>query len=179
MTRETAAMRTRGPRLRANITARMRTGSAWSDVRIMNLSSRGLMIIGPQLPSRGAYVEVRKGRQSIVARVVWSDRSRMGVHTQDRVPIQDLIEEIDRTAEPPPVDQVSSERRKTPRSNVHATDAADLRRSQARAFDFAVVLTLSACGAWLAFDAVRGALGTPLAVIDKALVGGLSRDRVR
>ena len=164
-------MRPRDHRTRVRISARMRTGSSWSDVQIMNVSSRGLMIGGPQLPTRGAYVEVRKGQQVIVARVVWSDRARIGVRTQDRVPIQSLIEEGDHSSERPRADGQPEERRQTVRPGTQVERLAELSRLQARAFDFSIVLVLAASGAWLAFDATTSVLGAPLAAIETALVG--------
>ena len=167
----TTAVRPRDPRLPVRISARMRTGSSWSDVQIMNVSHRGLMISGPQLPTRGAYVEVRKGRQIIVARVVWSDRARIGVHTQEKVPVQNLIDEIGRAVEQSQTDGALKERREIVRPKDRVSDLAARSRLQARALDFGIVLVLAITGAWLAFDAVTSVISAPMATIETALIG--------
>lgn len=145
----------------------MRAGTSWSDVRIMNMSARGLMISGQHLPTRGAYVEVRKGRQSIVARVVWCDNASMGVHTQDKVPIQDLIEEPHHGSEPRLNE--AQERRGTPRTPERSTKLAEASRAQGRGFEFAVMLLLAAAGAWIVFDTVQTALRAPFMSVEQAL----------
>jgi hypothetical protein len=73
------------------IAARMRHGEAWSDASILNISSRGLMLHAPMAPSRGTYIEVRRGQHVVIARVVWSNDNRFGVAAQDRVAIDAFI----------------------------------------------------------------------------------------
>ena len=53
----------------------MRVGAAWRDARILNLSSRGLMIKAERAAAAAATtLELRRGRHVIIARVMWTPR---------------------------------------------------------------------------------------------------------
>src|SRR5690349_16447421 len=112
-------MKQREPRRNVLIRARMRNGPSWADVNIRNISSRGLMVQAASSPPRGSYVELRRGRHAIVARVAWSNGRRFGVQTQDRLDVDAIV------AEP---DQSSSDFRK-----AKAADPAFERRATPRA----------------------------------------------
>ena len=73
----------------------MRVGAAWHDVCILDISSRGLALQTADPPPRGSYLEVRRGRHVIVARVVWADQQRLGVLSQDPLAIDAIIGEPD------------------------------------------------------------------------------------
>src|SRR4029078_1604392 len=76
---------------RAPLPARMRMDSSWCDACILNISSRGLMIhVGRGAPN-GDTVELRRGHHVIVARVVWRDGSRAGLHSDDRLPVEEIL----------------------------------------------------------------------------------------
>ena len=72
-------MKPRENRQKVMIKARMLSGASWHDICILNCSLHGLGIQAPQSPARGSYVEIRRGRQTIVARVAWSKGHRAGV----------------------------------------------------------------------------------------------------
>jgi hypothetical protein len=70
----------------------MRCGAAWSDVCIVNLSTRGVGLQSPRAPDRGTYVELRRGSNVlIVGCVVWSEGQRFGVRTQDPIWIDGVL----------------------------------------------------------------------------------------
>ena len=88
-------MRQREPRRKVLIKARMRLNGAWGDVRIQNISSRGLLIQAPHAPEHGTYLEIYRVRYVIVARVAWADGRNFGVQTQDRLDVDGIISEPD------------------------------------------------------------------------------------
>jgi hypothetical protein len=60
--------------------ARMRHGNAWSDVCLVNLSSRGAGLQCATPPGPGSYVEIKRGSNVvIVGRVAWSHGHRFGI----------------------------------------------------------------------------------------------------
>jgi len=73
----------------------MRVGSAWNDVSIVDISSRGLALHAADPPPRGSYLEVRRGRHVIVARVVWAQQQKLGLRRQDPLAIDAIISEPD------------------------------------------------------------------------------------
>src|SRR3546814_3873683 len=50
------------------IPARMRVGQSWIEVVIHNLSSGGALVASDEAPERGTYIEIRRGRQTIIGR---------------------------------------------------------------------------------------------------------------
>ena len=91
-------MKQREPRRNVLIRARMRNGPSWADVNIRNISSRGLMVQATSSPPRGSYVELRRGRHAIVARVAWSSGPRFGLQTQDRLDVEAIVAEPDQSS---------------------------------------------------------------------------------
>ncbi len=84
-------MRTREERRKVVVRARMRDGTTWQDITVLNLSSRGMLVrAADEPPTRGNYVEIRRLDQVIVARVVWQKASLFGVRTQDRIDMAKL-----------------------------------------------------------------------------------------
>ncbi|QNP42404.1 hypothetical protein H9L15_08755 [Sphingomonas daechungensis] len=73
------------------IRARMRSSSAWHDVCILNVSLHGLGVQSAEPPARGTYVEIRRGRQTIVARVAWNKGHRAGLRSQDPIFLTALL----------------------------------------------------------------------------------------
>jgi hypothetical protein len=153
------------------IAARMRNGDAWSDANILNLSSRGLLLHAAKPPSRGSYVEVRRGGHVIIGRVIWANTDRFGVRPQDALAIDSLI------ANASPKGQVANdsagatvERRARPRP-----EALEWRYVQSsntgRALQFLVIAGLGAMLAACAYEAVRETLSQPLSIVSTHLAG--------
>mgnify|MGYP002652352738 CR=1 FL=1 len=75
------------------IPARMRLGAQWSDIVIRNLSVTGLMADCAAPPRTGTYVEIRRGTQIIVGRVIWVRDRLFGIQSQERLPVRSIIDE--------------------------------------------------------------------------------------
>ena len=149
------------------IRARMRHGAAWNDARILNISSRGLLVHAPETPRRGAYVEICKGQHRIIARVVWTQDERFGAQTQDRL----MVDSITTGIEPPALTAEPDERRSRARGPSAAERHAQSRR-QSRTIEFLCVAALGMAAAAFAFDAIDQTLSRPLAQISKQLGSG-------
>ena len=144
--------------------ARIRLGDAWSDACILNISSRGLMIHSGRGVMQGSLVELRRGEQIIIGRVVWRNGSRAGLQCDGRLPVDEILSlsqaaSLQLTA----VGGKRVERRKKPRH--------DESRMRARAMEFASVAVIAAClGAGL-FAMVEQAFARPIAIVESALGG--------
>ena len=144
----------------------MRGAVAWHDARILNLSSRGLMLQTDRPPERGAYLEVRRGAHVIVARVVWTEARRVGLKAQDVLPVDAIVYD-----QPVAVrtEGRKVERRRTPRAQGSPCDSARLRGRWMQA----CALFLVAIGAGLLALAIIGqALGSSLDRVSAALAAG-------
>jgi hypothetical protein len=151
------------------LAARLRHGDAWSDANILNLSSRGLLLHASSPPTRGTYVEIRRGSHIIVGRVVWAEADRFGVRAQDALAINSLVSNgspIGQAANDPGT--ASVERRAQPRS-----DAIEWRYARSgnrsRAFQFFFIAGLGFILAACAYEAVREALLQPLSIASTQL----------
>lgn len=162
-------MNAREPRRNVVINSRMRCGATWRDASILNISSRGLGLHAPAPPERGSYVEVRRGAHVIIARVVWVNGSRFGLHTQDAVPIESIVSQpaiSNDASEQQTPRQAGVERRSAPRAREREHEAS---RFMARAIEFACVASLGASAAFAGFATVKEAIGRPLAHVQIAL----------
>jgi len=150
------------------IRARMRAGAAWRDVCIVNLSKRGLGIQAADPPARGTYVEVCRGNQLIVARVMWSRGQKAGLRSQDLIWVQALIGEGTAAANDaaPAAECVRADQR---RQAPGARQRHERSRTIARALEMAGVAAAGAALGIAAFGLVQDALGRPLAHIRSAL----------
>lgn len=132
----------REPRRKVMIKARMRAGASWSDAFILNMSSKGLLVRSHRSPSRGSYLEIRRGSYVIVAHVVWANSDRFGVRTQDPVPADGLIRDPDgASAVARPAASHFQERRAAPRPQVrHERSRQTARVAEFAAMAFACLL---------------------------------------
>ena len=81
----------REERVKVLARARMRNGTAWSDVCLVNLSSRGAGLQCATPPIPGSYVELRRGNNVvIIGRVAWRHGHRFGIRTQDLIWVPSL-----------------------------------------------------------------------------------------
>ena len=156
--------RARELRRRVVLPARLRSGVQWSDTCILNISSRGLMIHSGRAAPKGSLVELRRGEHVIVARVVWRDGARVGLRSDERVPVEEIMslsrcQSLQLVA----TDGARVERRKKARS-PHK-DA----RLQGRALEFlgvGVIALSLALGVWAM---AQQAFAVPLGQIEEAL----------
>jgi hypothetical protein len=116
-----AAARPREPRRKVLIHARMRSGGAWTDVCIRNLSSRGMLLQTANPPDPGTYVEILRGDQIVIGRAIWAGEHRFGVRTQACIDMDAIIRE--------PV-AVRGPRISTPGGRSIPDRRADIRRPQ-------------------------------------------------
>ena len=143
--------------------ARMRTAVGWSDARILNVSSRGLMIHASLSALECGVIELWHGDHTITARVVWREGTKAGLQAEDRIPVEEILSlsgsaALKLSAEP----YRGIERRKRPRT-------ADDSRLWARAFEFASIAVIAGLLA-LSFSLWVGeALAQPLAAVATAL----------
>lgn len=142
--------------------ARMRSAAGWDDACILNISSRGLLIYSNIAAEPGATVEVRRGGQLVVARVVWRKNQRIGLCSSDPVPVEQVIsDEAAASAVLSSGDPIRLDRRRRPRN-------PDRSRERGRAIEFICVALLgSAFAAWAAMS-VHQALATPMSAIGTA-----------
>ncbi|HET7816046.1 MAG TPA: hypothetical protein VFK58_00510 [Sphingomicrobium sp.] len=162
-------MKPREERQKVMIRARMRTGASWQDVCILNLSKRGLGIQAATPPARGAYVEICRGSQVIVARVMWSKGHRAGLHSQDLIWAQALLCGGAAAANdpgPPAARPARADRRRQPRG---AQQRHERSRTLGRAIELAGVAMAGAALGLAAFGLVQDALARPLSHIRSAL----------
>jgi hypothetical protein len=166
-------MKSREPRVRCVITARMRFNGSWSDVCVHNISSRGMLIQAGAAAARGSYIEVRRGQHVIVGRVAWSKGHRLGVRTQERLDIGAILREPDASKvnyEARIRSQPSFDRRSVYRlAKAEAGWKAEQSRFRSRALEFACVAAMSAFAALMIFDTATESLRQPLNVVADGL----------
>jgi hypothetical protein len=166
-------MKPREPRRSVMLSARMRLGACWGSARILNISSRGMLLESTEALSRGTYVEVCRGRYRVVARVVWNRDNQCGLVAQDPLPIDAIISEPDKSKGPPPPanDAAAGERR----SAARARDARALRfersRSLSQGLQFAAIAAFGASAAIGAYATVRQSLACPILSVTASLSG--------
>ncbi len=149
----------------------MRLGASWGNARILNISSRGLLVESADAPQRGSYVEVRRGQHVIVARVVWSDSTRFGLLTQDPLSVEHIVSEPDRAAAPrdPAADAAQVERRFAARLKESQAQRFEISRQAARAFQFAAIAACGTSAAIAGYASVRQSLGCPMSHVSAML----------
>lgn len=150
------------------IDARLRHERGWSDARILNMSSRGLLVRATGAPARGSYVEICRGTHRIVARVVWADQDRFGARAQDAIALDAIASGAD--VPPPAVPSPDRDRRRQPRGRT-ADEGHDENRRRARRAEFLTVTAFGCLAAFFAFDTVRDTLSKPLGIVEASLGG--------
>lgn len=157
--------RPRELRRRVVLPTRVRLGSAWSDACILNISSRGMMIQASRGAPKGSIVELERGDQLILARVIWRDGARAGLQVDDQLPVEDILSlsrapGLQLTA----ADALLLERRKHPRTH-------DMRRLRARTIEFVCIALIAVSLSAAALSMVQHAFAQPMAAIEAALRG--------
>ena len=149
--------------MRTLLPARMRSESGWSDACILNISSRGLLVYSSGFAPAGSFVEIRRGGQLVIARVVWRQNQRIGLCSPDRVHVQDIIgaETAAPALEATPNGDCCDRRRVA----RHEEDS----RSQAQAIQFIAAVLFGAALAFAALHAAKESFARPIAQLDKTL----------
>ena len=145
----------------------MRVDATWNDVCILNISPRGMSLQTATPPPRGAYLDIRRGRHDITARVMWSRNHRFGVRTQDPLVVDDVINQPEQPAHSAdPKGQVTiADRRESQRNPAVRHEAS---RMLSRAIEFAAIGGFALFAAAMTVDSVAEAL-EPLSKVSAAL----------
>jgi hypothetical protein len=152
------------------VRARVRSGAAWHDACILNISSRGMLLQAAQPPARGSYLELRRGALVIVAKVIWTKSHRFGVKTQDALPVQALV---DNGAVQDVGEGVRlGERRRQERSRLPADQSS---RQQGRVIEYGFAAALAAALSVFAAAQVHDMLARPFGAASAALSGAIAR----
>jgi hypothetical protein len=159
-------LKPREERRRTVLPARIRSGSGWADACILNVSSRGLMVYTTGAANPGTVIEIRRGAQIVIARVVWRRNRRLGLATQGEVPVSDIISNTTAASAAASTPALSSDfmfdRRRHRRSH-------DQSRFRSRAFEFASIVLAGALLGGIAAVWVQETLAKPLTVVTAAL----------
>lgn len=147
-------------RWRVIVPARLRHGSSWSDISILNVSSRGLMIHSGRPLLQGTEVEVRRGDHVIVARVVWREGARAGLKSVDRLAIEEIV-----TLGQSPALRLTAATEARPR-HPRPEDRA---RATARSIEVAGVLVIAVSLASAGVTMIESAFARPLSMVAAAL----------
>jgi hypothetical protein len=146
--------------------ARMRSASGWSDACILNVSSNGLLIYSDGAAKPGSLVEVCRGGQMVIARVVWRTNQRIGLCSSEKVRIDDLVsDETVAAASRACVEGGRSDRRRRPR-DPHRS------RTLGRAMEFAFVIAVGVALAGTAAFSAWKVLAVPMEAYSSALAPG-------
>lgn len=154
----------REDRQKVMLKARMLHGAEWHDVCIVNCSLHGLGIQASRPPARGTYVEIRRGKQVIVARVAWNKGHRAGVRSQDPIFVAALANGEDTASDPGPTLKI--ERRAQPRSIASRHSDS---RIAGKAMEFACFLMAAVFAGYAVVNAVTEAFAQPLMAVQAAL----------
>ena len=158
--------RPRELRRRVILPARLRTGADWSDTCILNISSRGLLIQSARPAQPGSEIEVRRGDYTIVARVMWRDGSRLGLQSDERVPVEEIMSASSAgTLQLVAADGNLVERRRRPRRDNERS------RERGRMVEFAALVATATILAGCAWGMTHKALEAPFAKVEAALIG--------
>lgn len=157
-------MKPRDDRAKVLISARMRVDGHWTDVCVVNISRRGLGAQAATPPASGAFVEVRRGSQIVIARVVWTKKHRFGLRAQDPIAVDALIQGSGSVAH---VSTPFIERRASPRPRRPQT--AEASRTIGRMLEFGVAVVAFASVSLLLFEVVNQSLSSPFDQVRAAL----------
>ena len=138
----------------------------WSDTCILNISSRGLLIHSARAAPEGSTIEIRRGDHVIVARVMWRDGARVGLQSDECLPVEQIMslgqsQALQLTASP----GLAVERRKQPRAIEEDS------RHRARALEFVSIGVIATSLAVTVWSMADQALAKPMAVVTAALGG--------
>jgi hypothetical protein len=159
------AVKPREERTKVLVKARMRVIAEWLDVCISNISSRGMLLQSTRAPERGSYVELRRGRHVVIARVVWTSEDRFGIHAQDNLSVDAIVADPNASATDNLVEAIFVERRATPRRRTDPERS----RTAGRAIEFACLAFLAAVSATTLYGAAYEALAKPLSAVSAQL----------
>lgn len=162
----------RDPRTTVRLTARIRADGGWIDATIHNVSQRGMMVHSRYPLRRNQFVEIARGRERVIARIVWTDDSASGVRAQDAIDLAALMGQ-------PASTRASSREdvrglRRPLRGSFGAlslAQGADASRRLGHRFEFIVTIAAASCVATIATIGVGEAFASPMEKVRGALAG--------
>ena len=101
-----AMMETRTPRTSMFVMATLYAGASSAPVKVMDMSSTGVLIEGGVIPSQGAKVRLGRGAMTIVGEVVWRDEVRAGLRFESRATVDDWLPKARSVAPQQRVDEI-------------------------------------------------------------------------
>ena len=125
----------------------MRSGSDWSDGRILNISSRGMLVRLNRPIEPGGWIELREGAHSVSARVVWRSGFTAGIRSDAAIQVEEWLakSETDATAASA---RPKIERRRVDRRHERSrTIARHIETAAVGAIAVAIALSMSAAAA--------------------------------
>jgi hypothetical protein len=133
----------------------MRAGAGWADACILNVSSRGLLVYSDGAAKLGSMIELRRGGQLVIAKVVWRNNQRIGLRSTDELDIESIVSnEVATAAAKACVDAVKIEKRRRPRES-------DASRAHGRALEFVFVTAAAvALAGWVALSVLQTLTGS-------------------
>lgn len=123
MPRAAPGYKNREARRQVLIPCRMKSVRGWGDACIHNISSRGMMLACDDTLEPGEYVDIRRGRQVVIGRVIWRRDRFSGIRTQDVISADVLVNEP-RLEGRPAQREVDGDRRDPRQRLVSEIDAA-------------------------------------------------------
>jgi hypothetical protein len=151
-------------RRRVMVPARVRTDGQWSDARILNISSHGLLIQSASPAPEGSTMQILRGDHLIIARVMWSEAGRAGLQTEERLPVEHILS----LKQSRPLQLIASNgalRDHSGRSRAMAHN----RNMSGRAIEFVGVLVIGAVLTASGWAMAESALAAPLARLQAVL----------
>ena len=157
-------MKAREPRRKVVVPARLNAGPRWVDAVILNVSSRGMLVRSDTAMAVGTYIDIRRGRQVIIGRAVWTNGNQFGVLAQDRIDIEALLGELSR---PSSADGARPERRADPQRAPAMTAAqrAERNRHRGALFQYVVIAGAVLAAAGYAASVVHDLLSHSLGAV--------------
>lgn len=165
------AVKTREPRRKVLVRARMRLGADWGDVTIHNMSSRGLLATSETPCRRGTIVEIRRVHHVIIGRVVWQSGAYFGLRTQDRIDMDGLVAAKPPATKPERSAEADAGERRTARRVIPTAEREAQSRRFAAMFQFAVMIAVIGAVALFAAQGVGNLLSRPFEIIGSQLDG--------
>lgn len=160
----------RDPRTTVRLTARIRADGGWIDATIHNVSQRGMMVRSQYPLRRNQFVEVARGPNRVIARIVWTADSASGLRAQDVI---DLAALLDQPASTRAASRDEVRRLPRPASGSFASlsfaQRADVSRGLGRRFELAVMIAAITGTATLLVEGAFDAASEPLQQVRIAL----------
>lgn len=161
----------REARRKVLIPCRIKSVRGWGDACIHNISSRGMMLACDDPLQPGEYVDLRRGRQVVIGRVVWRRDRFSGIRTQDVISAEALVNEPRLEGRPAPGEAVEDRRSARDRlvGEIEAARRMERSRSISSALQFGALGLFGLTAAVTIAIQVGHVLAVPAQQIDAAL----------